>query len=122
MPNELVAEIHGRMPLILAPGDYVRWLSDEWSSWIDAAVPGRTDADVADLNAGQQAGERRSVDRRADWIGHVRRVTPYGFGEVRVATLTLLTFTVLSGLRSSGVFIAKFSGHAAGPARSIDFL
>jgi putative SOS response-associated peptidase YedK len=27
--NELVAEIHDCMPLILAPGDYVRWLSDE---------------------------------------------------------------------------------------------
>jgi putative SOS response-associated peptidase YedK len=27
--NELVAEIHDRMPLILAPGDYERWLSDE---------------------------------------------------------------------------------------------
>jgi MFS family permease len=27
--NELVAEIHDRMPLILAPGDYNRWLSDE---------------------------------------------------------------------------------------------
>ena len=27
--NELVAEIHDRMPLILAPTDYVRWLSDE---------------------------------------------------------------------------------------------
>lgn len=27
--NELVAEIHDRMPLILAPGDYTRWLSDE---------------------------------------------------------------------------------------------
>jgi putative SOS response-associated peptidase YedK len=25
--NELVAEIHDRMPLILAPGDYNRWLS-----------------------------------------------------------------------------------------------
>jgi len=25
--NELVAEIHDGMPLILAPGDYVRWLS-----------------------------------------------------------------------------------------------
>jgi len=24
-----VAEIHDRMPLILAPGDYLRWLSDE---------------------------------------------------------------------------------------------
>ena len=27
--NELVANIHDRMPVILAPSDYVRWLSDE---------------------------------------------------------------------------------------------
>src|SRR6476620_6438593 len=27
--NDLVAEIHDRMPLILAPADYGRWLSDE---------------------------------------------------------------------------------------------
>ena len=27
---ELVADIHDRMPLILAPTDYVRWLSDEY--------------------------------------------------------------------------------------------
>jgi putative SOS response-associated peptidase YedK len=27
--NELVALIHDRMPLILAPGDYARWLTDE---------------------------------------------------------------------------------------------
>ena len=27
--RELVAEIHDRMPLILAPTDYTRWLSDE---------------------------------------------------------------------------------------------
>jgi putative SOS response-associated peptidase YedK len=27
--NELVVEIHDRMPLILAPGDYTRWLSGE---------------------------------------------------------------------------------------------
>ena len=27
--NELVAEIHDRMPLILALGEYERWLSDE---------------------------------------------------------------------------------------------
>jgi putative SOS response-associated peptidase YedK len=26
--NESVAEIHDRMPLILSPGDYVRWLGD----------------------------------------------------------------------------------------------
>src|SRR5262245_41483703 len=27
--NELVAEIHDRMPVILAPADYARWLNDE---------------------------------------------------------------------------------------------
>jgi putative SOS response-associated peptidase YedK len=27
--NELVADIHDRMPLILPPGDYARWLSEE---------------------------------------------------------------------------------------------
>ena len=27
--NELVAEIHDRMPLIIAPSDYVRWLGEE---------------------------------------------------------------------------------------------
>jgi putative SOS response-associated peptidase YedK len=27
--NELVAEIHDRMPLILAPADYTLWLDDE---------------------------------------------------------------------------------------------
>ena len=32
---------------------------------------------------------------------------------MRVATLALSTFTVLWGSRSSGVVIAKFSGHAA---------
>jgi putative SOS response-associated peptidase YedK len=27
--NELVAEIHDRMPVILAPSDYARWLGEE---------------------------------------------------------------------------------------------
>jgi putative SOS response-associated peptidase YedK len=27
--NELVAEIHDRMPVILTPGDYLRWLGDD---------------------------------------------------------------------------------------------
>jgi hypothetical protein len=34
----------------------------------------------------------------------------YDFGDVRVATLTLLTLTALPGERSCGVVIAKFSG------------
>jgi hypothetical protein len=35
----------------------------------------------------------------------------YVLGEVRVATPALLTFTALSGRRSAGVVITKFSGH-----------
>jgi putative SOS response-associated peptidase YedK len=27
--NELVVDIHDRMPVILAPSDYTRWLGDE---------------------------------------------------------------------------------------------
>jgi hypothetical protein len=56
--NELVAEIHRRMPLILAPGDHIRWLSDELDL---RELVGRfrlPHADVADFNAGEQAGER----------------------------------------------------------------
>jgi hypothetical protein len=40
------------------------------------------------------------------------RTSSYGFGETRVVRLALLTFTALSGLRSCGVMITKFSGHA----------
>jgi hypothetical protein len=47
--NELVAAIHDRMPLILAPGDYARWLSDEPDPRDDAALPGRAHANVVDL-------------------------------------------------------------------------
>ena len=50
--NELVAEIHDRMPLILTPGDYNRWLSEEPDPRdLLAAVSGRADADVADIDA-----------------------------------------------------------------------
>jgi putative SOS response-associated peptidase YedK len=56
--NEMVAEIHNRMPAILAAPDYTRWLSEPDPSEPDAAVPRRADADVADLDARQQAGER----------------------------------------------------------------
>jgi putative SOS response-associated peptidase YedK len=37
--NELVAEIHDRMPLILAPTDYVRWLSDEPDPYLMRPFP-----------------------------------------------------------------------------------
>ena len=42
-----------------------------------------------------------------------RLIRAYGFGETRVATFALLTFTALSLSRSCGVVIAKLSGHAA---------
>jgi len=52
--NELVGEIHDRMPLILAPRR-LRPLAERRArpSRLDAAAPSRADADVADLDAGQ---------------------------------------------------------------------
>ena len=55
--NEMVADIHDRMPVILAPGDYARWLSDEPDPRFDASISGKPDANVANLNACQQAGK-----------------------------------------------------------------
>jgi hypothetical protein len=43
------------MPLILAPSDYVRWLSD------DDPFPGRTDADVADLDVNKPENDAPSI-------------------------------------------------------------
>jgi putative SOS response-associated peptidase YedK len=52
--NELVAHIHDRMPLILCARRLCPLARRRTrSSRLDAAVPGRADADVADLNAGQ---------------------------------------------------------------------
>jgi putative SOS response-associated peptidase YedK len=63
----LVAEIHDCMSLILAPGDYVRWLSDEPDPHeLMRPFPAERMRMWPILNAGQQAIERRSVDRRAD--------------------------------------------------------
>jgi len=59
--NELVADIHDRMPVILAPSDYARWLGEEPDP-IDAAVPGQSDVNVADFDQCQQTRERRLVN------------------------------------------------------------
>jgi putative SOS response-associated peptidase YedK len=65
--NEMVAEIHDRMPLIIAPGDYDCWLSDEPDPRdLMRPFPAEADADVVDLDAGQQAVERRPLDPRAN--------------------------------------------------------
>jgi putative SOS response-associated peptidase YedK len=43
----MVAEIHARMPLIIAPGDYARWLREEPDApRPDAAISGRAHAHV----------------------------------------------------------------------------
>jgi len=56
-------DIHDRMPVILAPRDYPRWLSEEPDPR-DLMRPFKADLmrDVADFNARQQAGERRPIN------------------------------------------------------------
>jgi putative SOS response-associated peptidase YedK len=56
--NALLADIHDRMPVILSPTDYIRWLSEEADPRESpAAVSCRGHANVADLDARQQARE-----------------------------------------------------------------
>jgi putative SOS response-associated peptidase YedK len=55
--NDLVADIHDRMPLVLAPADYARWLGEEPDPR-DLMRPFPSELmHVADLNASRQAGE-----------------------------------------------------------------
>jgi putative SOS response-associated peptidase YedK len=54
--NELVGTIHHRKPLIIAPEDYARWLSDEPDPRdLLRPFPSEPIAPVADLDAGEQA-------------------------------------------------------------------
>jgi SOS response associated peptidase (SRAP) len=73
--GRLLAEIHDRMPVILAPSDYVRWLGKE-SDPRDLMRPFPADLMrmLGDFDAGQQARERRSLDCRADRSGSGRCV------------------------------------------------
>ena len=51
--NDMVAEIRERMPLVIAPGDYERWLSDDPDPH-DLTAPGPSQAqcgNVADFKA-----------------------------------------------------------------------
>ena len=54
-----MADIHDRMPVILAPADYARWLGEEPDPRDLMRPSPPTDADVADFDTGQQARERR---------------------------------------------------------------
>jgi putative SOS response-associated peptidase YedK len=67
--NDLVADIHDRMPLILAPADYVRLLGDEPDPR-DLMRPFPADLmRMWPISARVKARERRSVNRRADRVG-----------------------------------------------------
>ena len=72
--NELVAEIHDRMPVILRPEDFDRALSvDPDHPGTAAPVPGRADAHVADLHARELAEERRCGPAHARASGQQRQ-------------------------------------------------
>jgi putative SOS response-associated peptidase YedK len=62
--NELVAEIHDRMPLILAPTDYTRWVSDEPDPGnLMRPFPAEP---MRMWPISTRVNKRRSLDRRAD--------------------------------------------------------
>ena len=71
--NELVADIHDRMPVILAPGHYVRWLGDEPDPR-ELMRCGRSRPRV------NRPRERRAFDRRTNRGGHGRGVNDAGRG------------------------------------------
>ena len=75
--NELVADLHDCMPLILAPADYVRWLGDEPDPHdLMRPFPAEPMRMRPISTRGQQAGNRRSLHRRAGRVigrlGHHR--------------------------------------------------
>jgi hypothetical protein len=64
--NELVAKIHDRMPLIIAPGDYERWLSDEPDPHDLMRPFPASRCGCVRSRRGSITRERRPVDPRAD--------------------------------------------------------
>ena len=67
--NELVADIHDRMPVILAPADYARWLGDEPDPR-DLMQPFPADLMRMWSISTRVNRERRSLDCGADRIGN----------------------------------------------------
>src|SRR5262249_46131637 len=65
------------------------------------------------LRARREWPRRRAAEQRDECAPphSIASSAPYRFGEKRVATLTLLTFTAPSRPRSCGVDITKFSDH-----------
>ena len=74
--NELVADIHNRMPVILPPEAYDRWLSTDRARPARPAGPlsRRAHDDVADLDAGEQ----RVNDDASIWSGYPSGADPGG--------------------------------------------
>jgi putative SOS response-associated peptidase YedK len=64
--NEMVADIHDRMPMILAPGDYARWLGEEPDPR-DLMRP--TTAIVGGIQASCVQSANESVDARPSSSG-----------------------------------------------------
>jgi putative SOS response-associated peptidase YedK len=57
--NEMIARIHDRMPAILRPEDYERWLSSEPDPHdLLITYPSEFDEDVADFETREQSAER----------------------------------------------------------------
>ena len=59
-PNEISATVHDRIPLIIQPKDYARWLDRENADIADilAPYPGRWDDRVSGQPASQRSEER----------------------------------------------------------------
>jgi len=53
--NDLVSRIHDRMPAVLNPGDYERWLGLEPDPRSTGPIRKRADDHLADFKAGQFA-------------------------------------------------------------------
>src|SRR5262249_39263150 len=91
-----------RPPEPVLPG----WPSDAWRRWQLRAV-------LSDCQLGIIGTCTAGVETSAS-LGKTLGQSngPYGFGERRFAPLALLTLIALSGRRSCGVAITKFSGHS----------
>jgi hypothetical protein len=62
---------------------------------------------------GAQRSGRTGIAAASKSSRRLTSAAPYGFGDVRAATVALLTVTLLSGSRTCGVATTTFAGHVA---------
>ena len=67
-PNELCAELHNRMPVVLAPETWPTWLGEEPTQIFARPLPFRRHDRMASQSARRQCKEQRSVVDRADCL------------------------------------------------------